>query len=82
MYFHECVEARRVRTDPRWDACVGDGGAKPGSIARVCHSPDQLVDVEPAERGQYDDNDSEDDCRDGSCGEVWRRWSSDSATVG
>jgi hypothetical protein len=34
------VEARRVRTDKRWDADVGAGGGKPGSVARVWRSLD------------------------------------------
>jgi hypothetical protein len=33
---------------------------------------DQPADVEPAERGHHDNN-SEEDCRDGRTGEVWRR---------
>jgi hypothetical protein len=33
---------------------------------------DQYVDVEPAERGQHDNN-NEEDYRDGKSGEVWRR---------
>jgi hypothetical protein len=33
---------------------------------------DQHVDVVPAERGQHDNN-SDEDCRDGRSGEVWRR---------
>jgi hypothetical protein len=68
------VGARRVRTDQRWDADVGDGGGKSGSCARVCYSlhVDHPTDVEPAERGQHDTN-REEDRRDGRSGEVWRR---------
>jgi hypothetical protein len=31
MYLQECVVARRVRTDQRWDAGFGAGAGKPGS---------------------------------------------------
>jgi hypothetical protein len=63
--------ARRIRTDQRWDAGVGHGGEKPGSNARVWRSlnVDQPADVEPAERGQHDNN-IEEDYRDGKRGEV------------
>jgi hypothetical protein len=40
LYLQECVEARRVRTDQRWDAGVGDGGGKHGCSARVRRSLD------------------------------------------
>jgi hypothetical protein len=68
------VVARKVRTDQRWDAGVGAGGGKPGSNARVWRSldVDQHVHVEPADRGQHGTN-TEEDGRDGRCGEVWRR---------
>jgi hypothetical protein len=54
--------AKRARTDHRWDAGVGVGGGKPGSNARVWRSldVDQLVDVEPAERGHHDTSTKED----------------------
>jgi hypothetical protein len=73
MCLHECVVARSVDTDRRWDAGVGDGGGKPGSGARVWRSldVDQLANVEPAERRPHDMN-SEEDCRDGRSGEVRR----------
>jgi hypothetical protein len=69
MYLHECVEARRVQTDQRWDAGVGAGDGKPGSSARVWRSldVDQLADVEPVERGQRDTT-NEEECRDGRSG--------------
>jgi hypothetical protein len=62
----------RVRTDKRCDTGVGAGHGKPGSNARVWRSLDvgQHVDVEPAERGKHN---TEEDCRDGRSGEVWRR---------
>jgi hypothetical protein len=74
MYLHECVVARRVRTDHQWDSGIGVGGGKPGSNAKVRRSldVDQPVDVDPAEREQHNTN-SEEDCRDGRSGEVWRR---------
>jgi hypothetical protein len=77
MYLHECVEATRLWTGQRWDAGVGPGGGKPGSINRVWRSldVDQLAHVEPARRGQHDTN-NEKDYRDGRSGEFWRRRSS------
>jgi hypothetical protein len=68
------VVERRIRTDQRRDAGVGASGRKPGSRARVWRSlaVDNRADIEPAERGQYD-NVSEEYCRDGRSGEVWRR---------
>jgi hypothetical protein len=74
MYRKNYVEARRVRTNQRWDAGVGAGCGKPRSIARVWHSldVDQHVDVEPAERGQHDNSDEEDG-RDGRSGEICRQ---------
>jgi hypothetical protein len=77
MYLHACVEARRVRTDQRWDVGVEPSGGNPRSNARVWRSldVDQHVDVELAEMGQHDTN-NEEDYRDGSSGEVWRRRSS------
>jgi hypothetical protein len=71
MYLQECVVARRVRTDQRWDVDVRARCGKPGSSARVWRSldVDQHVDVEPAGRGQHDTN-SKEDCRDGGSGEV------------
>jgi hypothetical protein len=65
------VVERRVRTDRRWVEGVGDGGVMSGSNARVRRSlvVDHHVDVEPAERGQHDNN-SEEDCRIGRSGEV------------
>jgi hypothetical protein len=58
MYLHDYEVARRVRTDRRWDVGVGAGGGKPGSNAMVWRSlvVDQPVDVEPAERGQHNNN--------------------------
>jgi hypothetical protein len=74
MHLHECVVARRVRKDQRWNAGVGACGGNPGSNARVWRSLDvhQHPDAEPAERGQHDTT-SEEDCRDGRSGEVWQR---------
>jgi hypothetical protein len=74
LYLQECVVARRVRTDQRWDAGVGACGGKPGSNARIWRSldVDRHDDVEPAERGQHDNN-YRGDCRDGRSGEVLRR---------
>jgi hypothetical protein len=65
------VEARRVRTDQRWDAGVGASGGKPGSGVRVWRSldVDQHDDVEPAERGRHDTI-NEEDCRDKRSGDV------------
>jgi hypothetical protein len=65
---------RVVRTDQRWVECVGAGGGKSGSNARVRRSldVDQHVDVDPAERGQHDSN-SEEDCRVWRSGEILRR---------
>jgi hypothetical protein len=64
MYFHECVAERGVRTGQRWV----------WRIARVWRSldVDQRADVEPAERGQHDNNDEE-NYRVGRSGEVLRR---------
>jgi hypothetical protein len=77
IYSQECVEARRVWADQRWDAGVGACGLKPGSNASVWRSLDeaQHADVEPAERGQHDTK-SDEERRDGRSGEVWRRRSS------
>jgi hypothetical protein len=60
--------------DQRWVEGVGAGGGKPGSNARVWGSldVDQPTYVDPAERGQQD-NDNEEDYRDGRSGEAWRR---------
>jgi hypothetical protein len=60
-----------VRTGQLWDAGVGAGDGKPVSIARVWRSldVDQHADVEPAIRGQRDNN-NEHDCRDGRSGKV------------
>jgi hypothetical protein len=77
MYVQECVEVRRVRTHPRWNAGVRAEGVKPGSNARVWRSldVDEHANVEAAERGQHD-NSNEEDSHDGRSGEVWRRRSS------
>jgi hypothetical protein len=74
MYLHECVVARGLRTDQRWEAGVGAGGEKPGSNTWVWRSlgVNHLVNVEPADMGQHDTS-NEEDCRDGRNGEVWRR---------
>jgi hypothetical protein len=74
MYFQECVVKRRVHTDQRWVQGVRVGGGKPGSSARVQRSldVDQPSYVEPAEKGQHDNN-TEEDCRVGRSGEVWWR---------
>jgi hypothetical protein len=71
MYLQERVVERTVRQDRRWDVDVRDGGGKPGNDARVVWRSldvDQHIDVEPAEKGQHDNN-NEEDCGDGS-GEV------------
>jgi hypothetical protein len=72
MYLQECVEARRVRTDQRWDTGVGARGEKQSRIARVwplwrSFDVNKLDNAEPAERGQHDTN-SEEDYRDGRSG--------------
>jgi hypothetical protein len=66
-------DGRRARTYQRWDAGVGAGGGKPGSIVRVCRSldVDHHANVEPTVRGQH--NNINEDCSDGTSGEVWRR---------
>jgi hypothetical protein len=58
------VVERGLRTDQHWVEGVGAGGGKPGSSARARCSLDidKPVDVEPAERGQHDNN-NEEDCR-------------------
>jgi hypothetical protein len=40
LYLLKCVEAKRARTNNRWDAGVRAGGGKPGSSARVWRSLD------------------------------------------
>jgi hypothetical protein len=74
MYLQECVVARMVRMDHRWDTGDRAGGGKPGSNARVWRSldVDRHDDVEAAKRGQHDTG-SEEDCRNGRSGKVWRR---------
>jgi hypothetical protein len=72
MNLKECVAARTVRTDERWDAGIlGVRGGKPGSIARAWHSldVDDYAYVEPGERGHHDTSIDE-GCRDGRSSEV------------
>jgi hypothetical protein len=71
MHLQQCVVARGLRTDQRWDAGVGVGGGKPGSNAKVWRSldVDRQADIEPAERRQHDTS-SDEDIRDGGSDEV------------